>query len=433
MPDGKPKDSLRGMLASHKEQYDKDNPIITNPESTSEELKGTTLYNNIFKDFLILQDINNDVINESAKNVLYENVITINNQTVESRDKLRLLIERNKSRAQVFFYIVQEQINNDPAHWFSIKQEQNRIYIFDSLGADDDISKQIFDSFIVNYLHLQNENDYQYFRSYDRLQYSSGACEMYSILFPFFVIRQQIFNVHNKMGQSRHLFENNQVFENSQNGRNYLNKIFFYGLNEQAYGMLYNEQTQMDTYELRFNILKSNFEEIKKIKFKINYNYNKTFNDIFEAKLLDGMEILEKIYNNKIINASKYLQFFKQDVKLDKEEHSLLENDNENTLFKYVMNYPSNLPEELFKKRQESNINLQKVGFILFQKIKEYFLFDAKIFSDANMLSYYARSTKQKLLGEELADFKYPFISFKIGFAFDALVDSNHFLEKQGQ
>ena len=117
-------------------------------------------------------------------------MVTINDETIENSSKLKSLFEQNiKEQNKTFYYITKAKYGDNPEHWFLTIQKSKDIYVIDPLSSIE--RADFFDAFIGGL------SQFNYYRNSQKLQYSSGVCEMFAVKLAFYLARSEAFNRFN--------------------------------------------------------------------------------------------------------------------------------------------------------------------------------------------------------------------------------------------
>lgn len=204
--------------------------------------------------------------------------------TKETSESFRKKIVDNSTEDKKFFYIINGTVDKN-SHWFLVIQDKTKIYIIDSLG------KQRME--FINIL-VPEIDDFDFYKSDNQLQYSSGVCEMYAIKLAFYILRSQIFNDINGRFQG--------ILTNIKEKTGKLDKVFEAGLDEVAFGRFETMVDRVHILETQKKLLEEQkllmygFEEDETVVF---------FNQKFAKDLTRSIEMFdgfEQISIEKIID-----------------------------------------------------------------------------------------------------------------------------------
>ena len=139
---------------------------------------------------------------EKRENTLFEKVLastTIQSEfillkplsdIVENYSELRKMFEEHKDiKDKTFYYITKAKYGDNPEHWFLTIQKSKDIYVIDPLSSTE--RRDFFDAFIGGL------SQFNYYRNSQRLQYSSGVCEIFTVKLAFYLARLESFNIIN--------------------------------------------------------------------------------------------------------------------------------------------------------------------------------------------------------------------------------------------
>ena len=90
---------------------------------------------------------------------------------------------------KTFYYITKAKYGDNPEHWFLTIQKSKDIYVIDPLSSTE--RRDFFDAFIGGL------SQFNYYRNSQRLQYSSGVCEIFTVKLAFYLARLESFNIIN--------------------------------------------------------------------------------------------------------------------------------------------------------------------------------------------------------------------------------------------
>ena len=214
------------------------------------------------------------------------NVIFPGTEKEEVKEDILKLIEYNKDKKRPTFYIVPEK-----AHWYVIAQQGEQIFNLNVSSMRGNIG------LLSIKLELDKELTYfKYNTGTQKLQYSSGCCEMYCVLLPYLLTRCMLFNGITELKDLFIINKNNFTFQS----------FLYNGLCEKAFSAdivdkYYTEDKGFKDgrIELLEGQVKGSTEDSS---MHLLYNGHTTFQEIFSQ------------YLNSEIN---YIQYMQQDYKTE--------------------------------------------------------------------------------------------------------------------
>ncbi len=152
---------------------------------------------------------NNITIPDTLKKV---NITQINNivffNEIENEEQIKIyvlqLIESNIERKEPIFYIV-----SGDRHWYVIAQQREQIFNLNVSSIEDNIDLSSMEQQPhENLTYLKYNNTKK-----QKLQYSSGCCEMYCVLLPYLLTRCMFFNGITELKDLFIINKNNFTFQ----------------------------------------------------------------------------------------------------------------------------------------------------------------------------------------------------------------------------
>lgn len=350
-------------------------------------------------------------IKEDDKKHLYEAIFKyeikpaifdLNDDNEENTLKLKKEIRNNVKNAETtFYYISQARIKQNPLHWFLTVQKERQIYIIDSLGSYE--RDDFFRMFIEESEYIKKEYKLVYYRNSQRLQYSSGVCEVFAIKTAIYLARMQIFNTVSKFFKG--------IFIPSQDkGKpmDTLEPILEFGISEVAFGLM------NDKIFFAFNRIKqienqiNRLEESRKTK-PIKYSMKLSFQDVFIRDLKHSVVLLTTLQNKYMPNKSTWLSIV----------HSII---NKNEKLKDINSkIIENIFDVIYEQRSIIIPNIEILPRLetytqelSFGDIKQIILIVNDILYNRNK-EQNVKTIKEELLNLHKIDFSNPYTSVKLG------------------
>lgn len=241
-----------------------------------------------------------NVLKETSRNNYKGISIEIHDKVIKldekNKDSLRNRYEGNKEFDKRFYYIVKAKIETNPSHFFLVSQKKDSIYVIDSLGSYE--RNDFFETFI-------RQDGFTFYRNSKKLQYSSGACEIFAVKMAFYLARLEVFNTVNERFLGDIFVKKAQYELNSKKKPiNLLHPVFENGLEEVAFGRIDNGE-QIDIIQKRLDLLKQQSNRLCEIYDKQPlYNAKITFFEIFKNDIDISYNVLTKLIDNSIIKGN---------------------------------------------------------------------------------------------------------------------------------
>ena len=246
----------------------------------------------------------------------YPLLIELNKNDIENSgyNQLQELIVKNSRSNKPVNYIVSGKIGN-AVHFFLLEQQGKIVIVKDSVGLERD-------DFFKTFLEFKSDFGIKYYRISNKLQYSSGVCEVYSIIQMFFDMRLRLFNK-----PYRDDILSSVIIDESCNK---LLAVFSDGLTEASFGTFENfvqenqprgssNQTMLSLghggamYDARYKLLKRQIESVRNTS--EFYALGEPFKDIFVLNQQKGSNL-----NTYLSLSLKLLEFLNENMFLLKEE-----------------------------------------------------------------------------------------------------------------
>ena len=289
-------DIMMELIEMEKEKFQKD---LSTYSVTDKE--------NEFLEAKMLQGLDKASIENSKpfkaikKSIKPENefiMVTINDETIENSSKLKSLFEQNiKEQNKTFYYIAKAKYGDNPEHWFLTIQKSKDIYVIDPLSSIE--RADFFNAF------MGNMSQFNYYRNSQKLQYSSGVCEMFAVKLAFYLARSEAFNRFNL--QFQYFFINRKSEtelskEHQPNSVmfNQLHPVLVNALNEFNFGR-FVEDKKREIETRKQSLIEQRTRLLENSVRMLHYSSTKTFGELFVEDINLSFNVLRELDERRAV------------------------------------------------------------------------------------------------------------------------------------
>ena len=310
------------------------------------------------------------MFNQIVKNLIDDNPIFIELNQLDIQNSghnpLKELIVNNSKKNITFNYIVSGTANN-ATHFFLLEQQGNDVLVKDSVGSEDRAD------FFNIFLKFDVDVGIRFHKVFDKLQYSSGVCEIYPVIQMLFDIRLRLFNKPYRYSILNSIIE--------QDKKTRLLEIFTDGLTEAPFGTFEgfvkeNQPTNSQSnrmlslghggaiYDARYTLLETQKNRAKATSKEL-YSVGKEFKKIFAIQPTTQNPELDAYLNISL----RLLSFLRKNKFLVKQQKVNLISD----LMATSLNIPQNRLKSVISIMLDEIDNLVISSEDLVSKIETYY------------------------------------------------------------
>ena len=226
-----------------------------------------------------------------------EHKFTLGDKLLETEKGNFALLEnlffKNKDEDKIFYYISKAKYGTNPEHWFLTIQQKVNIYVIDPLSSIER------DDFFKAFINGGGFPQFNYYRNSQRLQYSSGVCEIYAIKLAFYMARLETFNKANTRFKG---FFGEQTDEQKKQNKasggvivGHLDPIFENALSEISFGKMVDNAGQISLRARIDNLIEQRTRLLDASIIMTKFNHNTYFNRLFIDDLNLSIRMLKEL------------------------------------------------------------------------------------------------------------------------------------------
>ena len=202
---------------------------------------------------------------------------------------LENLFFENKDKDEIFYYITKAKYRTNPEHWFLTIQQKVNIYVIDPLSSIER------DDFFNAFIGGRGFQQFNYYRNSQRLQYSSGVCEIYAIKLAFYIARLEMFNKINTRFKGFFADQANKQKATGEIIIGHLDPIFENALSEISFGKMVDNAGQISLRARIDNLVEQRTRLLDASIIMTKFNHNTYFNRLFIDDLNLSIRILKEL------------------------------------------------------------------------------------------------------------------------------------------